>query len=102
MSYFSMITYVVGTHYKHFACALQMSTSQTLQNLISDKGLHCLPPDHFNTDQQVKKKNIIFFLIFFYRRKTRLVISCESSARQVVHMKYQALVSLKTNRKKKG
>ena len=41
----------------------------------------------------------IWKLILFLKKKTRLDISCESSARQMIHMKYQALFSLKNENK---
>ena len=41
----------------------------------------------------------IFF--FFFSEKTSLDISCESSAKQMIHMKCQDLFSLKKKKKKK-
>ena len=41
-----------------------------------------------------------FSLFFFFSEKLRLDISCESSARQRIHMKHQALFSLKNKSKK--
>ena len=43
--------------------------------------------------------NLEYFFIVF-SEKIRLDISCESSARQRIHMKYQALFSLKDKSKK--
>ena len=37
--------------------------------------------------------NIVFF--YYFSEKIKLGISCESSARQMIHMKCQALFSLK-------
>ena len=42
--------------------------------------------------------NILFFY-YYFSEKIRLDISCESSARQMIHMKYQALISLKNKEK---
>ena len=41
-----------------------------------------------------------FFFFFFFSEKTGLDISCESSAKQKIHMKCQDLFSLKNNKKK--
>ena len=42
------------------------------------------------------------FIFFFYiSEKTSLDISCESSAQQTIHMKFQDLFSLKNQKKKK-
>ena len=38
---------------------------------------------------------------FFFSEKTSLEISCESSAKQTIHMKYQDLFSLKNKKKRK-
>ena len=43
----------------------------------------------------------IFFFFFFFPEKTSLDISCESSAKQMIHMKCQDLFSLKNKKKKK-
>ena len=40
-------------------------------------------------------------LFFYFSEKTSLDISCESSAKQTIHMKCQDLFSLKNNNKKK-
>ena len=40
----------------------------------------------------------IFFTFIFFKEK-RLDVSCESSAMQRIHIKYQVLVSLKNNEK---
>ena len=42
--------------------------------------------------------NTLFFLLLSFK-EIRLDISCESSARQRIHMKYQVLFSLKNNEK---
>ena len=39
-------------------------------------------------------------LCFYFSEKTSLDISCESSAWQTIHMKYQDLLSLKNNNNK--
>ena len=39
--------------------------------------------------------NILKYLFFNFSKKTSLDISCESSAKQTIHMKYQDLFSLK-------
>ena len=39
--------------------------------------------------------------IFVFSEKTSLDISCESSAKQTIHMKFQDLFSLKNREKKK-
>ena len=44
----------------------------------------------------------IFLCLFFFPEKIRLDISCESSARQRIHVKHQALFSLKDKNKKKN
>ena len=41
--------------------------------------------------------NALKFFFFYFSEKLRLNISCESSARQMIHMKYQILFSLKNN-----
>ena len=38
---------------------------------------------------------LVFKCLLIFSEKIRLDISCESSARQMIHMKYQALFSLK-------
>ena len=43
-----------------------------------------------------------FFNFFYFTEKTSLVISCESSAWQMIHMKCQDLFSLKKKKKKKN
>ena len=40
-----------------------------------------------------------YFFYFYLLKKIRLSVSCESSARQRIHMKYQVLFSLKNNEK---
>ena len=40
-----------------------------------------------------------FFFFFFFSEKTSLDISCESSAKQTIHMKYLDLLSLKNKKK---
>ena len=37
----------------------------------------------------------IYFYFFNFSKETSLNISCESSAKQMIHMKYQDLFSLK-------
>ena len=41
----------------------------------------------------------VVFLFAFFSGKTSLDISCESSAKQTIHMKYQELFSLKIKKK---
>ena len=41
-----------------------------------------------------------FDFFFYFQMKTSLDISCESSAKQMIHMKYQDLISLKNKKKK--
>ena len=43
----------------------------------------------------------LFIYLFFFFEKIRLGISCEFSARQKIHMKFQVLFSLKNTNKKK-
>ena len=43
----------------------------------------------------------IQFLLLSFSKKIRLGISCDSSARQTIHMKCEALFSLKKKKKKK-
>ena len=38
-----------------------------------------------------------FFFYFYLSKEIKLDVSCESSARQRIHMKYQVLFSLKNN-----
>ena len=45
-----------------------------------------------------RRRHLIFFY-FYLSKKIRLDVSCESSARQRIHMKYQVLFSLKTMNK---
>ena len=40
-------------------------------------------------------------IFFYFSEKTSLDISCESSAKQTIHIKYQDLFSLKSKKKKK-
>ena len=42
-----------------------------------------------------------YFHFFNFSKKTSLDISCESSAKQTIHIKYQDLFSLKNLKKKK-
>ena len=42
-----------------------------------------------------------FDFFFYFQMKTSLDISCESSAKQTIHMKYQDLFSLKNKKKQK-
>ena len=42
---------------------------------------------------------LLFFVVFFLSEKTSLVISCELSAWQPIHMKCQDLFSLKNKNK---
>ena len=49
--------------------------------------------------KQVEADDILKLIFFFFQRKIRFDISCELSARQTVHMKYQALFSLKKKKK---
>ena len=39
------------------------------------------------------------FFYFYLAKKLRLDVSCESSAKQRIHMKYQILISLRNNEK---
>ena len=39
-----------------------------------------------------------YFIYFFFYKKTSLDISCESSAKQMIHMKFQDLFSLKNKK----
>ena len=41
---------------------------------------------------------IIIIIIIFFQKKTSLDISCESSAKQTIHMKYQDLFYLKNKK----
>ena len=40
---------------------------------------------------------LIFFFYFYLLKKIRLDFSCEPSAKQRIHLKYQVLFSLKNN-----
>ena len=42
--------------------------------------------------------NFDFFFFFYFQMKTSLDISCEASAKQTIHMKYQDLFSLKNKK----
>ena len=42
--------------------------------------------------------NILKFLFFYFSERTSLDISCESSAKQTIHMKYQDLFSSENNK----
>ena len=46
--------------------------------------------------------NILIIILFFFSGKLGLGISCELSALQMIHMKCQALFSLKNEKKKKN
>ena len=46
-----------------------------------------------------RRHSILFFYFFYFSEKTSLEISCELSAKQMIHMKSEDLFSLK-NRKK--
>ena len=49
---------------------------------------------------EIAAVDILFFFFFFsifFSERLRHVISCESSARQTIHMKCQVLFSLKNN-----
>ena len=41
----------------------------------------------------------IYYFYFYLSKKIRLYVSCESSAKQKIHMKYQALFCQKNNEK---
>ena len=41
--------------------------------------------------------DFLIFFYFYFSKKIRLGISCESSARQMIHMKFQVMCSLKNN-----
>ena len=77
-----------------------------LHSVVSDLGLHCLTILGVSRLKWVKAsckmQQIAFYFILFYYyfyREKRLVISCESSARQTIHMICQALFSLKSTTK---
>ena len=42
--------------------------------------------------------DLFFFYIFYFQKKTSLDISCESSAKQMIHMKSKDLFSLKNTK----
>ena len=48
-------------------------------------------------DKNCSRRRFIFY--FYLSKKIRLDFSCESSAEQRIHLKYQALFSLKNNEK---
>ena len=50
---------------------------------------------------QIVADNILFFLFYNFSEKIGLVVLCELSARQTIHIKLQALFSLKKNNNKK-
>ena len=43
------------------------------------------------------QQTTLYFFYFYLSKEIRLDVSCESSARQRIHMKYQVLFSLKNN-----
>ena len=45
------------------------------------------------------QQTTLLFFNFYLSKKIRIDISCESSARQRIHMKYQILFSLENNEK---
>ena len=48
---------------------------------------------------KIAADDTFIFLLFYLLKKIRLGVSCESSARQRIHTKYQVLFSLKNNEK---
>ena len=55
-------------------------------------------PEYIVRQEKLQQTTLIFFY-FYLLKKIRLDVSCESSARQRIHMKYQVLFSLKNNEK---
>ena len=51
--------------------------------------------------QSQLQQQTIFFFDFLFSKKTSLDISCESSAKQMIHMKLEDLLYLKNKKKKK-
>ena len=49
------------------------------------------------TSFKIVADSILIFFYLYSSQKVRLDISCESSARQKIHMKYHSLFSLKNN-----
>ena len=49
--------------------------------------------DHLTLKAPITTKADDDFFFFFFQKKTSLDISCESSAKQTIHMKYQDLFS---------
>ena len=46
---------------------------------------------------QTAADDLLKYIILFFREKLKLDISCESFARQMIHIKCEALFSLKRN-----
>ena len=74
---------------------------QIPHSAASDLGLHCLPIILLGVSRlqwiNVLSKTIadkILFFSYYFSEKIILGISCESSARQTIHRKCQALLSL--------
>ena len=49
----------------------------------------------------ILKKIFTFFFFFFFFFKLDMILHCEFSARQIIHMKHHALFSSKDKSKKK-
>ena len=82
--------------------------------ITQSRGIHILGNNYSSLIHFISRRNltlkapittasnilIFFFFSFFnFSRKTGLDISCESSAWQTIHMKYQDLFSLKNKKK---
>ena len=59
--------------------------------------LHIVKPLKPSRAKQNCSRRHFYFVYFYSTKKIRLDISCESSAQQRIHMKYQVLFSLKNN-----
>ena len=74
------------------------------QNVMSDQDLHCLSPIQqyltIKAPSKICSRRHLFLFFFNFSMITSLDISCESSAKQTIHMKYQDLFSLKNKKKK--
>ena len=67
------------------------------------KGWRVVKSQHNQSIKKHKAKFVaddILIFFFFFSEKTSFDISCESSAKQTIHMKYQDLFSLKNKKNK--
>ena len=75
-------------------CAAKVKDIIERQNLADAQAALTVPVT-------IAADDILKYDFLMFQIKIRLNISCELSAKQTVHMKYQALLSLKSEKKKK-